>query len=267
MKIKLNLLNLLLEARTKSSQLTELANFVEQFFMGKANKSTLENQIYLFLTQRHDLYDEVMSYHDPKRKADRQNINSWYEKLKNALEQKAISIGWKINSNSPGWFQFNKPGGVYDISKNDRYKFYLTFARGNEYYLNLQKLGNLIDNLNNAKTSGKLSFKISDLFLPGYHHVDNLVVHYSDINDKNEIQQAIKKTNFTTEDRKKLYSRSDMGRDIEGKSDTQIISTKIVDNLLNNKDKILQKMSENRQEYEKLLLYIIEYIVHNASHR
>jgi hypothetical protein len=224
--------------------------------------------LYDHVTRHHDSYDEVMKmYSKPEEK---KKYDAYWEKVKQTMKTICQKYNWEYNDGG-AWTQFTKPfQGNYQHGTGN-YKRYITFKRGKEYYDNVSKIQNLLKNINDAKTLGKVSFKISSNFLPGYSHNDNIVIHYKENNDAAAIENAVKQTGFSVVDRASI-GRTDTGRDIGTDSDSNIVSNKIAENIKNNKTSLMKYLSqpENSSEYMKgisALKHIIDSVMQKSSHR
>ena len=268
--IKEELQKVIITENLNNNELKSLKSLVPTILSAfKADKyDGIARSLYDHVTRHHDSYDEVMKmYSNPEEK---KKYDAYWDKIKQLMKSICQKYNWEYNDGG-AWTQFTKPfQGNYQHGSGN-YKRYITFKRGKEYYENVSKIQNLLKNINDNKTTGKVSFKISSNFLPGYSHNDNIVIHYKEQSDAAAVEQAVKQTGFSVVDRSTI-GRTDTGRDVGSDSDSNVISNKIAENIKNNKDSLLKYLSkpENSSEYMQgisALKHIIDTVMQKSSHR
>lgn len=255
-------------------------------------KEGLQTEVYHYITKFYEEYESLDSLRpfdkegkpnpnfNKNLKQDLQNF--WQDTIDNILNQ-GKSVGWRINTESPEWTQFDNPKKqtTQRTSKNTaNYKLYFTLKRGEnfqDFLKSARKIPSLLLNINNKPIKGEVSFKISNFIVPALHHMDNIVIHFKNKEDKELLEKAVTDTGFDLVDRGSLGRVSfgvdpvDQGGKKLG-SDSQIVAEKVVDNIISNKNALLNYLSKpsDSKEYRQGLSAIeniISTVSKNSSHR
>lgn len=234
------------------------------------NKKSLETHIYDYYIREHDSYERAMSlYKDPNLK---KQWDEYWNKVKEAVKETGLRRGWQYHDEGV-WTQFTKPfSGSYQHGSGN-FKRYLTFKRGNnleDLLENFKKIPYLLKNINDAKTIGKVSFKMSSYFGPLLSDKDNIVIHYKEQEDSDSIEKAVKDTDFILMDRQQI-GRTDTGVDTST-SDSKLVASEAAEDMLGpNKDLLINYLSSKEQNIFmqgiELMNNILSQNMEKAKHR
>ena len=261
------------EQRTLSNSEINFLKSIADVFLKSVktnNEKSLETIIYDYYTIEHSSHDMSLSlYKDEKLK---EKYDIYWDKVKKAIKETGSKVGWRYDDEGV-WTQFTKPfSGEYKHGSGN-FKTYLTFERGDnlkDFFDNVNKLSLLLKNINDLKTIGKVSFKISSYFGPSLNDKDNVVIHYKNKADFAAIDEAIKITGFKLMDRSKI-GRTDTGVDIDT-SDSKIVASLAAKNMLGkNKDALLYYLSSKDENIFmqgiSSINDILSYFMENSEHR
>lgn len=195
-------------------------------------RNSIKSNLYDLLTQPYNRWDLW-----PKDKAVSRPLNAEYHQALKQLRDQARSMGWNVPSDgqefASSWEQFNKPGGTKRSSKVN-FKIYLTLSDDIQSFLrNIRRLGDLMKNLDSTSTKGKVTFKVGSDLVAAYLHRDNVVIHFSDLEDFQGITAAVRASNLTTLDRSQGIARTAVGVDFNT-SDSYIVAKYIANELMSN---------------------------------
>jgi hypothetical protein len=183
--------------------------------------ANLSSEFYEFLTaSAHGTEDKkygisVWPHDDPNHQKEQQDI--YLKTLAN------IKSPWVKNA-LPPWFSFYRITNDEIQKKQYTFKRYLTLPNNDDYKLTeVQKLGELVKQLDDVKSAFSLKIPLYITWL--YEGIDNVVIYYTDPNDKQAIDQAILNSGIKEKNRSEFF-RSNHGVDkrIYGvmKSDTEL---------------------------------------------
>jgi len=247
-----------------------LENIYRKYILKKIfTEDDLESHFYNFLTGSANSLDteyrsRILS------KEEYQKFQTMYQKIKSNW-----NLGnWKYNNTGGTWEHFYKNGKKINPQYNLKRYITLSDPKSEE----IKKFDTLLNNLYSIDSvnSVKIPVFVTSL-IPG---IDNIVIYFEDKNDKNAIDNAIKKSGIQEQNRSNLH-RSNFGVDaispISNKklSDTEILAkfyVKELNNWLNtsnNNTTILESLKKIPEEQaknhlKKALLVIFKY---NPPHR
>jgi len=190
----------------------------------------------------------------------------WYDQRVDEMRGKADALGWSCEDGDAGWVQFSRRGG--QRSEGGSHKLYVTFDPGADLASGATRMPMLFDALGNVPTEGKLSFKIQRKFTGYLGHRDSLVVHFTDEDAVEAIQQAVASVGFNTLDRS-TFHRVDVGRDGIGadgtkKSDTELVAEQVIRSIDAARDSIVRMPHDTLKE---ALSKLVAKVSMDASHR
>lgn len=250
-------------------------------------RSTLDKLIYDYITkfyEEHEAVSPLELYTDEGTR-----LNPKFNKeLKNkltAIWNKAIDLtktigqreGWGFNNNSPAWTQFEKGSSVDpNQPRTDSFKLYVTFARGKDFtdfIENAKKIPNLLLKINSKPTKGKVSFKVANVVVAALQDKDNVVIHFKNKDDESLLEAAIQETGFKEVNRESI-DRTRLGVDTADKSgkhssDSQLITEKVMENIITNKNLLLGLLSKPSDFKQGLsaIETILSGVMNRSSHR
>jgi len=201
--------------------------------------------------------------------AEDQQWNQIYKKAKADIGMAISGRGWRVDD-SGAWLQFQKTGTMQKVD-GKTHKRYYSFAPDQMANL-LKHLPWLADSLGAIPTQGTISFKIPSAWGGFMQERDSLVVHFYDPNIIQQVDQAVQsfvqKSGLQILDRNKHFTgASDVGVDINGQSDTQLLAQRFMRNVDQNKPVLMQMAQTDPQKFEKTLTDIWKHIVATGTHR
>lgn len=275
------------------NQLEKIGKATQQFLEAQKEtekntfRSKLDSLIYDYITKFYEEHEAVSTlelYTDEGTKLNPKFNKELKDKLtaiwNNAIEDtKTIGQrkGWGFNNNSPAWTQFEKSSSVDPSQpRTESYKLYVTFARGKDFrdfIENINKIPNLLLNINSKPTKGKVSFKVANVVVAALQHKDNVVIHFKNKDDESLLEAAIRETGFKEVNRESI-DRTRLGVDAadeSGKhsSDSQLITKKVMKNIIINKNLLLGLLSKPSDFMEGLsaIENILSGVMKGSTHR
>lgn len=256
----------------KLEKLKELSREVKSFLMvlgtdlETQKRSGLEKELHAYLTTDYDAFNQVSS--ENLKPEERKKYTVFWENLKIALEEKAKKMNWET-SNNPGWFQVKKKSNITSSGNND--KSYITFKKDDKFFDEYKKLGKLLEELDKLANINRISFKIPNSFTAAWSSYESIVIHFTGNSESTkEVKKIIDNIYPNRLDRKSI-GRVEFGKDNEKQSDSEIVSDKIINNFITNKDTLLKYLDQNDEtEFRKgisAIKDIIEKVSMNSSHR
>lgn len=250
-------------------------------------RSTLDRLIYDYITKFYEEHEAVSTlelYTDEGTRLNPKFNKELKDKL-TAIWNGAIDLtktigqreGWGFNNNSPAWTQFEKSSSVDPSQpRTQSYKLYVTFARGKDFadfIENINKIPNLLLKINSKPTKGKVSFKVANVVVAALQDKDNVVVHFKNKDDESLLEAAIQETGFKEVNRESI-DRTRLGVDTADKSgkhssDSQLITEKVMENIITNKNLLLGLLSKPSDFKQGLsaIETILSGVMKRSSHR